>query len=148
MKRLWFYPIIAVVFMLNTASMCSDDDDDNSSGPSVSDVQQTVTSGTWRVTSFIEDDVDHTSYFTDFAFTFASSGVLTAVRNDTTHTGAWSVTDDDSSGPDFNIMFTAPSNFEEISEDWDILERTSTKLRLRHVSGGDGSIDLLTFQKN
>ena len=154
MKKLIFYPMIACLFLLNTASMCSSDDS-SSSSQNVTDVTNTVSSGTWRITLFDEDGNDHTSNFSGYAFTFGASNVLTAVNGSNTITGYWSVTSDDSSDDDnpsgdidFNILFASPANFAELSEDWHILERTSTKLRLEHVSGGDGSIDLLTFEKN
>ena len=133
---------------------CSDDNDDSSnSNLTVSNVVNTVNDSTWRVTLFEEDGNDQTSNFTGYNFTFGANNVLTASNGTATNTGMWSVTnsgsDDDSpSDIDFNIVFSSPVNFEEISEDWDILERTNTRLRLRHVSGGDGSTDLLTLEKN
>ena len=46
-------------------------------------------------------------------------------------------------------MFTALDGpFEEISEDWNVISRTATKIELKHVSGGDGSIDYLTLEKD
>jgi hypothetical protein len=153
MKRLLFYPIIACVFMINTASMCSSDDDSSSSSADVSQVVNTVSDGTWRVTLFDEDGNDHTNDFNGYNFTFGESNVLTATNGSTTITGYWSVTnsssnDDSPSDVDFNILFTSPSDFAELSEDWHILERTPTKIRLRHISGGNGGTDLLTFEKN
>jgi hypothetical protein len=154
MKKFLFYPIIACLFMLNTASMCSSDDS-SSSSVDTSAVVGTVTQGNWRVTLFDEDGIDHTSHFSGYNFTFGDSNVLTATNGTNTYTGAWSVTSDDSSNDDnpsgdidFNILFSSPADFAELTEDWHILERTATKIRLRHISGGDGSIDLLTFEKN
>jgi len=153
MKRFFFYSALLCIFMLNTASMCSSDDS-NSSGGDTSAVVNTVTNGTWRVTLFSEDTDDQTSHFTNYNFTFGSNNILTATNGTNTYTGAWSVTSEDSdddnpSGDiDFNILFSSPNDFAELTEDWHILERTSTKIRLQHTSGGDGSIDLLTFEKN
>ncbi len=153
MKKFIYYPVIACLFFLNTASMCSSDDDSPSSSDT-SAVINTVTSGTWRVTLFSEDGTDHTSDFTNYGFTFGSSNILTATNGTNTYTGVWSVTSDDSgddnpSGDiDFNIAFGSPDSFAELTEDWHILERTSTKVRLQHISGGDGGTDLLTFEKN
>ena len=151
---MFFYSIIACLFMVNTASTCSSDDDSSSSADT-STIINTVSDGTWRITLFDEDGNDHTNNFTNYNFTFGDSNVLTATNGSTTVTGFWSVTNDDSSDDDnpgsdvdFNIMFTSPNNFAELSEDWHILERTSTKIRLRHISGGNGGTDLLTFEKN
>jgi hypothetical protein len=49
---------------------------------------------------------------------------------------------------DFNIFFASPVDFSELSEDWDIITNTGTKIELIHVSGGNGGTDLLTFEKN
>jgi len=154
MRKLLFYPLVACLFLVNTASMCSSDDDSSSSND-VTPIVNTVTSGTWRVTLFDEDGNNHTNDFNGYDFTFGDANVLTATNGSTTVTGFWSVTNDDSSNDDnpgsdidFNIMFTSPADFAELSEDWHILERTSTKLRLQHISGGNGGTDLLTFEKN
>ena len=49
---------------------------------------------------------------------------------------------------DFNIFFGSPADFAELSEDWDIISHSATKIELKHVSGGNGGTDLLTFEKN
>lgn len=49
---------------------------------------------------------------------------------------------------DFNIFFASPANFNELSEDWDVVSHSPSKIDLIHISGGDGSTDLLTFEKN
>ena len=49
---------------------------------------------------------------------------------------------------DFNIFFASPVDFSELSEDWDIIMNSSSKIELMHVSGGNGGTDLLTFEKN
>lgn len=139
MKK-FLFPLAAVLFL----SACSDDDDNST--PSTSDVVDTVTQGTWRITSFVDDGIDHTNDFTDYEFTFDETGVLMAISPDNTVSGDWSVTPDDDSGPDFNIFFAAPPSFEELSEDWDIIQRTNLKIKLRDDSS-DGSIDTLTFEK-
>lgn len=141
------------IILINTASMCSSDDNSTSENPT--DVVNTMLDGTWVITNFSEDGVDNTANFSNFNFTFGPTNVLTATDGSVSYSGFWSVTSDDnsddspsSSGLDFNISFIAPANFVELTDDWDILERTATKIRLRHISGGDGTIDLLTFEKN
>ncbi len=125
-------------------------DDDNSSINQGS-VTETMKKGTWRVTSFIEDVNDETHYFTGYTFTFGASNVLTATKSANTYSGTWVVTNSSSSGTKFIINFSippAPSDFDELNDDWNVLTMTDSKIELKHVSGGDGSIDLLTFQKN
>jgi hypothetical protein len=56
--------------------------------------------------------------------------------------------DDSLDDLDFIISFASPANFRELSEDWEILSRTASKIKLKHVSGGNGGTDLLTFEEN
>ncbi len=148
--------ILICVLGLFTVIACNNDDNSsNSNNPS--QISGNVQNGTWKITKFIDSGNDETYHFNGFNFTFQSSGVLTATNGTVTHEGNWSITndssnDDDNNGSndvDFNIYF-APSinNFEELTEDWDIISHSSTKIQLKHISGGDGSIDYLTFEKN
>lgn len=128
----------------------SDDDDSNNNGNNNGDMTQIVTDGSWRVTLFQEDNSNQTNHFNGYVFTFNSNGSLIAVNGGTTQTGTWSTNGDDSSNKLW-INFPNASDdspFEEISEDWQIVAKTASKIELRHVSGGDGSTDLLTFEKS
>ena len=149
MKKLSFYSILACVFMLSTASMCSSDDNSSSSSD-----PNPVSQGTWRITSYIDSDTDETNHFTGYNFTFASGSVLTATNGTNTYTGTWSVVTDDSnddnpsSDLDFNLFFASPADFADLSDDWDVVSRTDSKVQLIDVSGGNGGTDYLTFEKN
>jgi hypothetical protein len=144
MKRIFIIPALLFIFMLNVASMCSSDDNSSpSTNPST--VINTVTQGTWRITYFFDTDTNETSNYSGYNFTFNSDGSVVAVGNGLSITGTWSVVNDDL---DFNLLFTSPEIFADLSDDWDVLERTDTKIRLIDVSGGNGGTDYLTFEKN
>ena len=152
MKNIKIILVLAVLFVLNVASMCSDDDD-SPTNVNQTQVINTVISGTWRITNYVDSGVNETTNFTGYNFTFGSNNVLTAVGNGLTISGTWSVTDTNSNDDtlndlDFNIAFTSPANFLELSDDWDIVSRTDTKIQLIDVSGGNGVTDYLTFEKN
>lgn len=141
------------LFMLNVASMCSNDDNNSPTNQNQTQVVNTVQSGTWRITLFDDSGTIKTTNFTGVNFTFGSNGVLTATGTGLNVSGTWSVTDSNSNDDtlndlDFNITFASPANYAELSDDWDIIERTDTKIRLTDVSGGNGGIDYLTFEKN
>lgn len=156
MKRLKLIPVLAFLFMLNVASMCSNDDDNsNNNSQDPTPVINTVSDGTWRITFYEDDGVDETYHFTGYNFTFGASNVLTASNGTNNYTGVWSVTnsnsndDSSSSDLDFNIMFSSPAVFaDELTDDWDIISYTDTKIQLVDVSGGNGGTDYLTFEKN
>lgn len=152
MKKFLMIPGLLALFMLNVASMCSKDDDNNSSSSNQTQVVNTVQSGTWRITLFDDSGTIKTTNFTGVNFTFGNNNVLTATGSSTV-TGIWSITDSNSNDDTlndlhFNIAFSSPANYMDLSDDWDIIERTDTKIRLQDVSGGNGGTDYLTFEKN
>lgn len=138
---------------------CSDDDDNSAvnNNAAIAAVVNTAQSGTWTITSYVEEGNDETNHFNGYTFTFGNNGVLTA-QGSNTYTGSWSVTDsnsndDDSPGDsdiDFNIIFVSPSpaDFMDLTDDWDIVEVTANTISLIDVSGGNGGTDTLIFEKN
>lgn len=139
MKTLSKLLVVAGLFMMAFAS-CKKDD--NSSSPSSS----MVTQGQWKVTLFSENGVVETSKFSNYVFTFNSNGTVSAVRSGSTVNGSWSDGNDDSQHK-LILNFASPADFTEISDDWHILQESSSKIELEDVSGGNGGTDLLTFEK-
>lgn len=138
-----------IFFFVLVAASCNNDDDISNSNQS--QVESIAKSGTWRITYFYDTDKDETANYNGYNFTFGSS--LTATNGANTYTGTWSITDHNSNDDSmddlhFNITFTAPPAFEDLSDDWDIIEVTETKIKLVDVSGGNGGTDYLTFDKN
>lgn len=136
-------------------SACSSDDDNSSINNDLSGIINTAQSGTWKISSYVDSGNDETNHFTGYNFTFGNAGVLTAVNGDVTYTGTWSVTNDDDSNDDnpsgdvdFNILFTSPAEFADLSDDWHIVQITGTTISLTDVSGGNGGTDTLVFTKN
>ena len=154
MKKLILIPALFCLFMLNVASMCSNDDNNSNPPADPTPVINTVNQGTWRVTLYNDSGTIKTSNFTGYNFTFATGSALTASNGSNTYNGTWSVTSGDSNDDnpindlDFNIGFTTPANFADLTDDWDIVTYTASKIELRDVSGGNGGTDLLTFEKN
>jgi hypothetical protein len=154
MKRVILIPMLFCLFMLNVASMCSSDDNSSSSSQDPTPVINAATQGTWRVTSYVDSGTDETNHFTGYNFTFGNGGVLTATNGSNTVTGTWSVLNDDSNDDspsndlDFNIGFTAPANFADLTDDWDIVTYSDTTISLIDISGGNGGTDTLVFTKN
>jgi hypothetical protein len=149
--------VLLTSFMLFSCDT-SNDDVENSM-IDLTEINATASSGTWVVARFEEDGIDQTSNFFGYSFTFNTDGILNVTKEDLLVTGTWSITsdsnssDDDSSDDssnddvDFNIFFSSTSNFGELSDDWEIVSYSDTRIELKHVSGGDGSIDFLVFGK-
>jgi hypothetical protein len=126
-----------------------DCDDDNSGGSGGSGNQaftDVLISGTWYITYFTDDNNNETSYFNGYNFTFNNNGTTTAVKIGVTTNGTWS-TYIDSGENKFELSFDGVT-LDEIEDDWRIIEFSETQIRLKDVSGGDGSTDYLTFTKN
>jgi hypothetical protein len=154
MKTLKLIPILLCIFMLNVASMCSNDDNNSNPPADPSPVINTVNQGTWKITLYNDSGTIKTSNFTGYNFTFGTGSALTASNGSNTYNGTWSVTSGDSNDDspsndlDFNIAFSTPANFADLTDDWGIITYTSTKIQLIDVSGGNGGTDYLTFEKN
>jgi len=151
-----FLTIFLMLFLSLPLISCSNDDDSNSndSATVIAQLEASIKSGTWRVTNFVEDGSNQTSDFNGYVFTFSDAGAVVASNGVNTFTGTWvtssgSSSSSSGSNPKFILEFNVSNGpFEEISEDWRIESSTNSKIDLKHVSGGDGSIDLLTFTKN
>ncbi|WP_246282483.1 hypothetical protein [Flavobacterium agri] len=154
------YFALAAIFIMNTASTCEwehdDDDSHHGSSQNISAINSAVNSGTWKVTYYFDTDSEETTQFASYTFTFGDNNQLVATDGSNSVQGTWSVTnssgssrhgDDDSSDVDFNIFFSSPGNFADLSDDWDIVLYTANRIELIDVSGGNGGTDILTFEK-
>ncbi len=156
MKNISFYSVLVIFLLLSTVSSCDSDNNSSSSQPvvDVTPIVNAMMQGTWRVTFYEDHTQNETDHFTGYNFTFGSGNVLTATNGTVTNTGTWSVTNnisnDDSPDDkvDFNIYFASPPFFEDITDDWDIISRTATKIELIDISGGSENTDYLTLEKN
>ncbi len=138
--------LLAVTFTFSIMSLsCNKDDDNIVVTPTPSAVTSTITQGAWRVTVYTDKGVNQLSWFSDYSFTF-SNGTVKAVKTGSTVTGTYAAGNDDSKVK-FILNFGSVSLFNELNEDWLVLEQTVTKLRLQHVSGGNGGTSVLTFEK-
>ncbi|MBV7268820.1 hypothetical protein [Winogradskyella luteola] len=105
-----------------------------------------LTNGDWYVTYFF-DDTDETADFADYVFNFASDNTATATDMSGTTNGSWSTTSGDDTELGLNLNFGTGIPLDELADDWDVLEVTNDIIRLKDVSGGDGSEDFLTFER-
>jgi hypothetical protein len=145
--------LIAIFLVTLTMASCRNNVTPNTNTNNPTDVKNIVNNGTWRITYYYDTDQDETNNFNGYNFTFGANNICTASNGTITNTGTWTITDsnsnDDSlSDLDFNITFGNPAQFVEISDDWEIMEKSNTVIKLKDVSGGNGGIDYLTFTKN
>lgn len=144
--------IFISVFSLIAVACTTNDDSSNPNNQDLTQINETVSSGDWIITYFFDTDSDETSNFSGYVFSFNNDGSIVANNGSTSHTGTWSITDsnsnDDSNDDiDFNILFTSPMEFTDLSDDWDVVNISETSIELIDVSGGNGGTDYLTFQR-
>ena len=149
MKRI----VLPIMALLLIVACDKNETDTDVTSADLETIRSTAASGSWRVSYYYDSDKDETSDYAGYTFTFGNDGVLSATDGTTSLSGAWSVTDSDSNDDDgnddidFNIVFTGSELFEELSDDWDIVKYSDSKIELFDVSGGDGTTDYLTFEK-
>lgn len=145
MKKL--IPLVILFLVLVYLPSCTDDD-----SITPSDVSNTLISGAWRISHFSEDSDDETESFSDYQFIFTvtstngpPAGLVEASNGTSDVVGSWQTGTSDKSAKltlDFGI-----TPFDELNEDWKVLERTDTMIKLEHISGGNGGTDNLTFER-
>lgn len=145
--------------MLVLLSACSKDDNamnPGDNGATIQALNSLVISADWEISEFIDSGTNETGDFSGFTFTFNADGTLVAENGSETIAGTWSVTDDDMDDSsndnsnediDFNIFFASPPDFSELTEDWQIVSHSASRIELIHVSGGNGGTDTLIFIK-
>ncbi len=109
----------------------------------ISQFEEDLTSGLWYVQYFF-DDYDETDNYAGYEFTFALDGTAQTVKASIVTAGTWALVDNFK----FDIFFGTNAPLDELDEDWEILEASADIIKLKHISGSDGSTDYLTFGRN
>lgn len=145
----WF-----ICFLMLGGLAACDNDDVEPTNKELQDIREMVQEDDWTLTYFFDTDKEETSNFTGYRFSFEPDGILRAGNGSNTYNGAWSIHDsdpEDTAGDyddiTFVIDFDEPDDFEELSEDWQVITLSNAKIELKHTSGGNGGTDLLTFER-
>ena len=158
MKRRIGIIMTTVAFLVLLTACANKDDDGVLVSMSAEQLQSIVQSTNWEITYFYDTDHEETSNFSGYSFSFNEDGTLVAVNGNTTVTGTWSINDNSGSSSDddgnsstndndLNIFFASPEEFEDLTDDWDIISISNDQIELIDVSGGNGGTDYLTFSR-
>ena len=109
-------------------SSCKKDDNTSPSSSNNPTLSTLITSGSWRVSYFLESSDDHTSNFTGYVFQFNSNGTMTADVSGSTTNGTWSM---DDSNNEFHIDLGNIAPLKDLSHGWTVISKTSTEIVLR-----------------
>jgi hypothetical protein len=104
--------------------------------------------GDWVVARYSEDGVDQTADYIGYDFTFGMENELTVSTNmDPLKSGLWKVLRDSDGSLEVYLNLGDDGDiFSELTDGWDFVSITETRLELKDISG-DGSLDTLVFER-
>jgi hypothetical protein len=113
----------------------------------VDNISDTLKSGTWYISYFLEDGETETSNYNGNSFAFTDSGIVTVniPGPATIISGNWRI-GSDNEHKELYLDFTHSGKFEDLNEDWDVTECTSGIISLKELCD-DGILDYLIFSK-
>lgn len=132
----------------NSIGQCDEDDDIDHDDDDVnsSDFSATISNGNWVISYYFEEDDDETGDFAGYLFTFNSDGTAKAVKGASTTNGDWYANGNDGS-LEVIMNFGENDPLDELDEDWQVIQYDNLTIKLKHISGGDGTVDYLTFSR-
>lgn len=115
----------------------------NNSPGNIDDLSTILTSGTWFVSYYFEDD-DETTDYAGYVFTFNGAGTISVLKSGNTTSGTWSNFLD--SGVQKLDLTFSDDNLDDLEEDWRVIEYNANLIKLKDGSGDDA--EYLYFSKN
>lgn len=146
----FLYSTCLLLLILTISSTLSSCDKTKKTNQKIDDVSTMLSTGTWHIVQFTDDGADELSHFSGYTFTFKSSGTVVVDNGINNYVGSWSITSgspDDSHDLHLNMQFNYDNYFRDLNEDWEFISYETIQMALKHVSGGNGGTDYLTFNK-
>ena len=84
--------------------------------------------GTWKVSYYVDSGKNETADFAGYTFEFQTGGKFIAKLAGATYTGTWN---ENSSSKKLDIKIAGTNKLDDVSDDWLILEKTSTSIKLK-----------------
>ena len=121
--------------------------DDNAGDGDVLEIRNIMLGGQWNVALYTEGDVDLTSNYTDFDFSFSNMNQVEISQNDDPIAlGLWRVIRNADEALKFYLNFSDPgNNFAPLTGVWYIEEVDASRIRL--VYEDENTVNVLVFEK-
>lgn len=103
------------------------------------------TTNQWYVSYCFNEHMDKTSYYVGYNLNFYTNGTSKAIKNSTQILGNW-IKYQEGNKQKLVLSFSGNS-LEYLEEDWELIEYTTSLIRLKHVSGGGLDLDYLYLTK-
>lgn len=129
--------IAGTVFLALGSIACKKDVSGQSAG-------EVLGKGEWTVSYYYDKDKDETGHFAGYRFRF-DNGKITATNGSQTYTGTYADGTDDST-PKLIIQLSAPEPFSDLNDDWHVIEKNATLIKLEDQSGSGGT-EYLNFTR-
>lgn len=101
------------------------------------------------VAHYSEGDIDQTDDFAAYTFGFGAEHVLSATLGETGPAllGSWRILRNSDGHLKVYLNLGDQDPLGELTDDWKFVSITADRIELKDISGGDGSISTLVFEK-
>jgi hypothetical protein len=125
--------------------VCNDNIDDGD----VMEIRNTLMGGDWMVAQYSSGEVDETTDFMAYTFNFQAQNVLAVTVGQTGPTllAHWRVLRNSDGKLKVYLNLGEENPLGELTDDWDLFEIDSNRMALKDISGGNGIMDTLVFEK-
>ena len=103
--------------------------------------------GKWKISNIYTNNSEHTTDFESFIFTFNEDGTVNGETDLYAEEGTWIYKSSPESGEQLILEFNGTTPFQEISNNWDIVSVSNTKIELSDVGISNDDTQLLAFSK-
>ncbi|WP_281542486.1 hypothetical protein [Maribacter aestuarii] len=122
--------------------------DDSANDGDVPEIRNIMMGGEWNVASYIEDGMDSTVDYNGYSVQFMADHQISVLEGGQAFgAGLWRALRDSEEGLKVYLNFGDSFPFDELTDDWTLVSITDTRIELKDISGGDGSISTLVFEK-
>lgn len=138
--------ILMLIALVIFASCSSEDSKDDQLGK-FEEIKLILPQGEWKVGKFIKDEVDQTSNFESFVFTFDKDGSVLAQNDLFSENGTWLYVKKTEELEEFILTFNPVKPFGDISAEWEIASVGASKIELIDKGSVQKDTKLLSFVK-
>ncbi|MCK5440543.1 MAG: hypothetical protein KAJ23_01505 [Maribacter sp.] len=115
----------------------------------VPEIRNVMMAGDWMVAHYSEGDIDQTDVFAAYTFGFGAEHVLSATLGETGPAllGSWRILRNSDGHLKVYLNLGDQDPLGELTDDWKFVSITADRIELKDISGGDGTISTLVFEK-
>jgi hypothetical protein len=114
--------------------------------PTKQKIESTLKEHQWKISNF-HDQKDETHHFKGYSFQFNRNGSVVASNSNTIVTGTWSTFNSGNGQLKLSVEFTLIEPFDELSDDWVIVENADDKIILNEGNTDPENADIVIFEK-